>query len=208
MISNANFSQVPPDKEDSHRDCLPGLEDSPKCSFPNISHIFNIVPGILQAKQFWIEEKGHALVHWVGVQPVQEQLGGQSGESWCLRLSETTEQFSVSVCTGLNQEITGHISSWAYFFQDGKGRCSRAIERALQQGVMTCPQSPGHLRLWHRSLTKLALGCRRQREGCCPLPGVHRTLLSETRKPFFQSSISCTELGSKLYLFLFFHCFR
>lgn len=55
MISCADFSQVPSDKKDQ-RDCLPGLKDSPKCSFPNISHIFNIVPGILQAKQFWIEE--------------------------------------------------------------------------------------------------------------------------------------------------------
>lgn len=80
----AKFSQAPPDKEDSHTGRLPCLEDSPKCSFPNISHIFNIVPGILQAEQFWIEEKGHPLVHRVGVQPVQEELRGQSGERRCL----------------------------------------------------------------------------------------------------------------------------
>lgn len=111
IISSPDFSHVPSDKEESQRDCLPGLEDSPKCSLPNISHIFNIVPGIFQAKQFWIEEKRHALVHGVGVQPVQEQFRGQSGESWCLRLSETTELFLISMSTALNLEISSYISS-------------------------------------------------------------------------------------------------
>lgn len=68
----------------THTQALPCLEDSPKCSFPNISHIFNIIPGVFQAEQFWIEEKGHSLVHRIGVQPVQEEFGGQSRERWCL----------------------------------------------------------------------------------------------------------------------------
>lgn len=135
----ANFSQVPPDKEDSHTGRLPCLEDSPKCSFPNISHIFNIVPGILKAEQFWIEKKGHPLVHWVWVQPVQEEFRGQSGECRCLWLSEMTEQILVSVFTALKQDITISLSPRGSFFQDGKGRCSRPVERTLQQDVMPCP---------------------------------------------------------------------
>lgn len=84
QLPKCQFSQVPPDKKDSHTSLLPRLEDSPKCSFPNISHVFNIVPGIFQAKQFRIEEKRHPLVHWVGVQSIQKEFRGQSGECWCL----------------------------------------------------------------------------------------------------------------------------
>lgn len=184
------FSQVFPDKENSHTGHLPCLEDSPKCSFPNISHIFNIVPGILQAEQLWIEEKGHPLVHRVRVQPVQEEFRGQSGECWCLWLSETMKQILVNVCTILKQEITICISSRAGFFQDGKGRALRAVERALQHGVTpwlqnshqaTFCSSTGTCQSLHWAATVKGRAAR-------PLPGLCRTMLSETVKPSFKAA--------------------
>lgn len=51
-------------------------------------------------------------------------------------------------------------------------------------------------------------GLPQAKRGVLPLPGVHRTSLLERGKFLFQSIISCTELSSKFYLFLLFHCFR
>lgn len=172
MISSAqissyptvNFPRVPPDKKDSHSGLLPRLEDSPKCSFPNISHVFNIVPGIFQAKKFWIKEKRHPLVHWVGVQPIQKEFGGQSGECWCLWLSAMMEQFSVSVCTALNN-FPHLLQEW--FLPGWKKQVEQGCWKssAARFCAMSPKQPPGRLLLCHKDSPELALGCHRQREG-------------------------------------------
>lgn len=62
---------------------LPCLKDPSKCSLSDVSDILNVIPGILQAEQLGIEKEWHPLVHGVGMESVQQELGRQCGQGHC-----------------------------------------------------------------------------------------------------------------------------
>lgn len=99
---------------------------------------------------------------------------------------------------------------WGWFLPRWKRKVQQGCRKSLAaRHHVVCPkQSPDHLLLWHRNSPELALGCRRQREGCFPPPRCLQYCALRNRQALFQSSICCLELSPELYLFLFFHCFR
>lgn len=101
-------------------------------------------------------------------------------------------------------------SSGAGFFHDGKGRCSRAVERALQQGIMLCAQNSHQITFCSGTGTRQSLHWAAAGKGraASPPPRCLQYCALRNRQALFQSSICCLELSPELYLFLFFHCFR
>lgn len=71
----------------SNLSLLPGLKNASKCSLPNISDILDIVSGVLQGQQFWVQQQRNSLVHGIRMQSIEQELWWKSTHCWAPKLS-------------------------------------------------------------------------------------------------------------------------
>lgn len=93
--------------------------------------------------------------------------GGVQRAEWWVSVSLTlwNDRAVFGQFTALKQDITISISSGGGFFQDGKGRCSRAVERTLQQDVMPCPPNSHQAQALAQELARAYTGLPQAKGG-------------------------------------------